>query len=38
MFDVYIQKYFEYIMEHLGKFEMNLMNIKYPKRFLKQCN
>jgi hypothetical protein len=26
------------LWEHLTKFETNLMNIKYPKAFLKQCN
>jgi hypothetical protein len=29
---------YDVLWEHLTKFETNLMNIKYPKTFLKQCN
>lgn len=36
---MYIYKNISNILwKHLGKFEMNLMNIKYPKNKFKQCN
>jgi hypothetical protein len=29
---------FNMLWEHVEKFEMNIMNIKYPKTFKKNCN